>query len=156
MKAFRFPLEKVMEWRRTQLEMEEAGFRKQLAAMAELDAENRRLLESGNAAERQVRDWNPVAGSELEALGSFRLHVKMKETELAIPRADCHKELMRRKNAMLDARRRLRLLERLKERRLQEWRVEEAHELDSLAAESYLSRYSRSARQERKAAPRGL
>jgi hypothetical protein len=44
---------------------------------------------------------------------------------------------------MLEARRRCRLLERLKERRLTEWTAGRDHELEEIAAESYLARWSR-------------
>ena len=44
---------------------------------------------------------------------------------------------------MLEARRRCRLLERLKERRLAEWTAERDQELEEMAAETYLARWSR-------------
>ena len=143
MNSFQFPLQKVLDWRRTQLEMEEFQFRQQSAAMADLDRENAQLQEAGSTAERQVRVWNPVAGGELAALGSYRLHVRLKETELAVPRAECRKELGRRESVMLEARRRLRLLERLKERRLAEWCEARDKELDELASEAYLANWKR-------------
>ena len=43
---------------------------------------------------------------------------------------------------MLEARRRCRLLERLKERRLAEWTTARDHEVEEIAAESYLARWS--------------
>jgi hypothetical protein len=143
MNAFRFPLQKALEWRRTQLELEEVRFRQQSAEMADLDRTSAQLNAAGRTAEHRVRDWNPVAGGELAALGSYRLHVKLKETELAIPRAECRKELNRRENVMLEARRRLRLLERLRERRLEEWCAERDKELEELASEAYLAKWKR-------------
>jgi hypothetical protein len=139
MTAFRFPLEKVLEWRRTQLELEEIQYRRQIAALAELDRQRAEIDEAGKTAERQVREWNPLAGGELEALGAFRLHVKRKEQEMVAPRNECRKQLERQHALMLDARRRLRLLERLKERRLAEWRYARDKELEELASESYLA-----------------
>ena len=141
MTTFRFALQKVLDWRRTQLEVEEVQFRQQLARLAELDRTRARWSAQGASAEQQVREWKPVAGSELEALGSFRLHVKLKETELAIPRAQCRKELDRQQNVMLETRRRLRLLERLRERRQAEWVQAGNKELADLAAESYLAKW---------------
>ena len=44
---------------------------------------------------------------------------------------------------MLEARRRCRLLERLKERRLAEWTTARDRELDELASESYLAKWNR-------------
>jgi hypothetical protein len=143
MNPFRFPLQKVLDWRRTQLEMEETKFRRQAEALAGLDRASAQWNAAGNTAERQVRDWNPVAGGELAALGSYRLHVKLKETELVLPRAECRKELGRRQDAMLEARRRLRLLERLRERRLAEWCAARDKELEDLASEAYLAKWKR-------------
>lgn len=148
MNAFRFPLQRVLEWRRTQLEMEEIRFRQQAAALAEIDRISTEWRSAGQTAEREVRTWNPVAGRELAALGSFRLHAKLKETELAIPRAECRKELSLREAVMLESRRRLRLLERLRERRLLEWTTARDKELEELASESYLGKWKRRERAE--------
>jgi len=44
---------------------------------------------------------------------------------------------------VLEAQRRVRLLERLRERRFSEWEAELNRELEALAAESYLARWKR-------------
>jgi hypothetical protein len=43
---------------------------------------------------------------------------------------------------MLEARRHFRLLERLKQRRLEDWRLAGDKELEELASESYLARWT--------------
>ena len=83
MTPFRFRLEKVLTWRRMQLELEEIKFRQVSAAVVELDRA-RAALEN-------------------------------------------------------EARRHCRLLERLKERRLEEWEAAFARELEDLAADSHLA-----------------
>jgi len=143
MTSFRFPLEKVLAWRRTQLELEELQYRRQLASLAALDLEQAEIEEAGRTAERQVRSWNPLAGGELEALGDFRLHVKRKEQEMMASRAERRKQLERQHGLLLEARRRLRLLERLRERRYAEWRRARDQELEELAAESHLAKWNR-------------
>ena len=143
MTSFRFPLQKVLEWRRTQLELEEIQYRLQVSALAELDRQRAELEESAKTAERQVREWDPLAGGDLGALGGFRLHVQQREREMLVPRAECSKQLARQQGLMLEARRRLRLLERLKERRLSEWRSARDKELEGLASESYLAKWHR-------------
>jgi hypothetical protein len=143
MKSFRFPLEKVLEWRRTQLEMEEAEYRRRLAVVAELDRRRAEVEASRESAERQIRCWNPVAGGELDALGGFRLHVKRQEAELAATRSEGQKHAERQRTLMLEARRRVLLLERFEERRLQEWREARDRELEELASESYLAKWRR-------------
>ena len=143
MKSFRFPLEKALEWRRVQLELEEARYKQQVADLAGLDRRRAEIEASGIHAEVQVREWNPIAAGDLTALGNFRLRVKSQETEIARLRVESAKKLGEQQRVMLEARRRCSLLERLKERRLAEWTHERDRELDEIAAESYLARWSR-------------
>ena len=134
MKSFQFPLQKVLDWRRTEMALAEAHLERQLAALAELDRRRAELQAAGIRTESQVRQWRPVSGGDLAALGGFRLQIKVREQGLAARRAECQKELEKLQNAMLEARRRLRLLERLKERRLAEWRAAFDRELEEQAA----------------------
>jgi uncharacterized sporulation protein YeaH/YhbH (DUF444 family) len=141
--SFRFPLQKVLAWRQTQLEVEEAKFKRQAATLAELDRARAELEAAGIKSEVQVRGWSPLVGRDLAALGSYRLHVKMKKTEMGARRAECQEKLAAQQKAMLEARRRLRLLERLKDRRFQEWQSASNRELEGLAAESHLGQWKR-------------
>lgn len=143
MKTFRFPLEKALEWRRIQLELEEARYKQQVAALAGLDRQRAEVEASGIRAEIQVRGWNPIAAGELTALGNFRLCVKSQESEIARRRFEAAQKLAEQEKLMLEARRRCRLLERLKERRLTDWTAERDHEVEEIAAESYLARWNR-------------
>ena len=90
-----------------------------------------------------VRAWNPVASGDLEALGSFRLHIKAREMETAVPRNEARRRLAAQHAVMLEARRRVRLLEKLKERSLAEWRAGRDKELEDMASESYLAGWAR-------------
>ena len=142
MKAFHFPLQKALEWRRLELELEEARYKQQAAALAELDRQRAELEASGVRAEIQVREWNPVAASDLSALGGFRLRVRRDQDQLAKERQACVRKLAEQQKQMLEARRRCHLLERLKERRLAEWKAGCSREVEEIAAESYLARWS--------------
>ncbi len=142
MKAFHFPLEKALDWRRIQLEVEEVRYKQHVADLAGLDRRRAEVEASGIRAEIEVREWNPIAASDLSALGNFRLYVKAQESEIARRRFEAAQKLAEQQKLMLEARRRCRLLERLKERRLTEWSVERDHEIEEIAAESYLSRWS--------------
>ena len=139
MKAFRFPLEKALEWRRKQLELEQTRFRQQAAALAELDRSRAELEATAIRAEVQVRAWNPLAGTDLAALAGFRGFVEKQERTLAARRAECEHSLEVRKSAMLEARRRCRLLEKLRERKWAEWRAEADREAEQFAAECHLA-----------------
>jgi len=142
----RFRLDRVLEWRKTQLDLAEASFKQESAALAELD---RLLLDCDAAAVRaqsQVRSWASPTGADLAALDAFRLHLRARKAELARRRAAQFQTLKEREAAMLEARRRCRLLERLKERRAAEWAAEENRALEAAAAESYLAKWSRRTR----------
>jgi len=143
MKAFHFPLEKALDWRRTQLELEEARYKQQVAAVAGLDRQRAELEAAGIQAEIQVRQWHPITTGDLTALGDYRLFVKAREGEIARRRVEAAQKLAEQQKAMLQARRRLSLLERLKEKRLTEWTEERDREIEEIAAESYLARWSR-------------
>ena len=143
MTSFRFPLQKVLDWRRTQLELEEVRFKQQLMAVAELDRARAELEAAGIKAEIQVRGWSALAGGDRAALGSFRLDVKQKDSEIAARRVTCQKSLETQQGKMLEARRGCRLLERLKDRRLAEWTSARDHELEELASESFLAKWGR-------------
>ena len=140
---FRFPLQRVLGWRRTELEIEEIKFKRQAAALADLDRARAELEAAGVTAEVQVRDWSPLSGCDLAALGGFRLYVKMKEREIATRRVECQEKLDAQQRAMLEARRRCRLLERLKDRRFSEWDLAQNRESEQLAAESHLAQWFR-------------
>jgi hypothetical protein len=143
MKAFQFPLEKALDWRRVQLELEEARYKQQVAALAGLDRQRAEVEASGIRAEIEVREWRPIAAGDLTALGSFRQYVKSRESEIARLRFEAAQKLAEQQKVMLEARRRCRLLERLKEHRLTEWTAERDREVEEIAAESYLARWSR-------------
>jgi flagellar export protein FliJ len=143
MTSFRFRLEKVLDWRRQQMELEEARFKQQTAAVAGLDGACAALEAAGIRAELEVRTWSPLAGNDLAALAGFRLHTRRQEQEIARLRAEAQKKLEALQTTMLEARRRCRLLERLRERRLAEWQAACDRELEELAGESYLAGLAR-------------
>ena len=114
--------------------------------MAELDRARAAIEAAGVRAEIELRTQRSVPAVELEALGEFRLHVRRRRAR------NRHTESRRRcgtwrnaETAMLEARRRCRLLERLKERRLAEWTRERDRELEEVASESFLARWRQGA-----------
>ncbi len=143
MTAFRFRLDKVLAWRRMQLELAEGEFRRETAALAELDQASAELQARAVQTEAEVRAWSPVAGRDLAALGGFQLYVGRRAKQLAARRQEQARRVAEREQAMLEARRRCRLLERLRDRRLAEWQSGVQRELTQIAEESYLARFAR-------------
>ncbi len=143
MKAFRFPLEKVLDWRRSQLEIEQARFRREIAALAELERLTAECDLAAVNAEAGIRAAPAITGSDLAALAGFRTWTRARQSELAALRAGQLENIEKQRQAMLEAQRRCRLLERLRERERLQWRDAEQHALEELATESFLSGLSR-------------
>ena len=143
MTSFRFRLQRILEYRQTQLEIEEGKLRRQAAAVVELDRIRAGLEAAGIQAELQVREKEWLAGSDLGALAAFRAYIRRRERDLAAERAECVRKLDEQRSAVTEARRRCRLLERMKERRLAEWNAAYDRELEATAAESYLAQWGR-------------
>ena len=143
MTNFRFPLQKALDWRRRQLELEEAHFKQQSAALAELDRRRAENEAAGISAEVEVRQRGTVAGRDLAALDRFRLRVKSEEARIAQERVEAARVLAERHQSMLEARRRARLLDQLRERRLEAWESARDRELEEMAGESFLARWNR-------------
>jgi flagellar export protein FliJ len=146
MKSFQFRLEKVLDWRRTRLELEEANYRRHLTVLAEIDRQDADITASARQAEEQVRAWSPVNGLDLDALDSYRIHARGKRKELASTRAEAARRLAAQQALMLEERRKVRLLERLREHQLAEWRAALDKETEETAAESFLAHFARDCR----------
>jgi len=84
-----------------------------------------------------------IQAFELAALGSFCRQAKKRETQLREHWQMKQKSLEDQRKVVLAAQRRLRLVEKLRDRRLEEHRYEEARELEELASESYLAGFAR-------------
>jgi flagellar export protein FliJ len=151
MPRFRFRLGKVLGWRATQLELAQAGYQREREALAELDRSLAAWEAAGIRAELQVRGAGEVTGSELTALAGFRVFVRAKGAELLQRKAAQWKKLAAAEAALMEARRRCRLLERLQERQRAEWLAGEDAELEAAASDSFLAGWNRRKARERRA-----
>ena len=124
MKAFHFRLDRVLDWRRTELDLEESRLKQLHAAIALLDRERAALEAARDAAVRAVVSQDAVDGAELQALSSYRAAVRLQSARLVQKRREREAELVRQQQKLLEARRRMRLLENLKDRRRVEWNYE--------------------------------
>jgi flagellar export protein FliJ len=124
MKAFRFRLDRVLDWRRTELDLEESRLKQLHARIALLDRERAALEAARDAAVRALLSRDSVDGTELHSLSSYRAAVRLQSIRLAQQRREREAELARQQQKLLEARRRMRLLENLKDRRRVEWNYE--------------------------------
>ena len=141
MKAFRFRLEKVLAWRRTELEVEQYRTRQLALELEETERARAQLAVDRTAAERAVVGAASIDGAELASHAAYMARLSRKAQELQRQRAEQEQRLTEQHKRLMEARRRFRLLERLKARRQEEWLVEFNRELENFAAESHLARW---------------
>jgi flagellar biosynthesis chaperone FliJ len=145
MRAFAFPLRRVLEWRRTQLELEENKLRHLAASLEEMALAAVRLDLVKSRAEVAVRQAAVVEAGDLWALAAYRQRLMAELQALAERRVACEQQVAAQRQKVLEAQRQCRLLEKLEHCRHAEWRRAADREMEGLAAESFLARWNRPA-----------
>ena len=143
MAKFQFSLEKVLRWRSVELTAEEAKLKAFLqqqlhlqTQLAEVSSERSKLISS-------LGGMPDLRGDDLRTLTACGLRLRRTAENLAQQLLKVGRELARQRKRYSEAKRRVRLLEELKERRLTEWKYEEAALLEDLASESFLANWNR-------------
>jgi hypothetical protein len=142
MKKFQFPLAQAMEWRRTSLRLEEAKLEALYAELAGFQMRAAKLREAQTLAEKTLAEAASITGAELRQLDVFAQAAKLELVRLREAAANCQKRIAAQMDTVIHKRRDLRLLERLHERKLAEWKADFARELDKEAEELHLSKFS--------------
>ena len=131
MKTFQFRLARVLDWRRTELEMEETRLKQLRAAQAALDREKAELESARQNAGRSILARPSVDGAELQLLSGYNAAVKILGARLDEKRRAGEEAAAAQHQKLLAARRRLRLLENLRDRRLHEWKYETERQMEA-------------------------
>jgi flagellar export protein FliJ len=143
MKAFRFPLEKVLGWRHLQMRAEE----EKLAALQEQMEVLTRRANALAAAEMnsklEVLNAPAVQGSHLHALTAFQARVQKERAVLAVETVQCERRITIQRARLLKARKDYRVLEKLRERRKDAWTYSFNQETENAAADAHLSKLIR-------------
>jgi hypothetical protein len=140
---FQFSLEKVLRWRSVELTAEEA----KLKALVQEQLHLQTLL-AGVSAERSklissLGVMSDLRGDDLRTLTACGLRLRRNAENLAQQLLRCGRDLAKQRKSYSEAKRRVRLLEELRSRRLKEWKYQEAALLEELASESFLANWNR-------------
>jgi hypothetical protein len=145
MAQYHFPLEKVRRWRALELASEEAKLERMVSAQLQLQT-----LWANLSDERTRLDTSPATlpdlrGADLRVITACRLRLQRQATKLVRLLQDCDAQLVEQRKKYRLAKQRYRLLEELKARKLAEWRHQQDAELETLAGESFLAAWNRTA-----------
>jgi flagellar export protein FliJ len=143
MRQFQFRLERVLEWRRKKCRLEETRLAACVALVhaAEQKIESLRAERASIERELLLRDAIPAA--DFLNLSRYRLRADKEAIELAEERRRRVLAADGQRARVQQAQQRVKLLEKMRERRLEEHTAAANRELESLAAEAYLARWPR-------------
>jgi flagellar export protein FliJ len=143
MKKFQFPLDRVLDWRRTQARMEQIKLQRMLAELRQLELQAASVLGEREAAQRAVVQSSSSLGSELQAFSSYRTASAKRSAALERDRSASLERISAQREVLSRKERDVRLLEKLREDRLRQWVQEQDREIDQQAAESHLGRWGK-------------
>jgi hypothetical protein len=143
MKRFQFPLQRVFEWRSLQMRSAEEKLARLQEQQAGLVHRENSLRAAEVKAAMGLLKLPTMDGSDLQSLAAFQLRMRSQRAELHAARARCQAEIVQQRTRVLIARRDFRVLEKLKEKRLQSWIYLTDREIENTAADAYLARWAR-------------
>jgi hypothetical protein len=143
MAQFHFSLEKVLRWRSLQLAREQALLERLIQEQIRIQMLAAALGDERSKMKSTIGTLNDLRGDDLRAATAYGLRLRRQADTLAQVSARCERDLTIQKKKYNEAKRRLRLLEELRDRRLTIWRYEQGRELEELASESYLANWNR-------------
>ena len=143
MQNFRFSLDKVLSWRRTELQAEEARLAALFAERSRLDAARAQVCATRDTAGSRMLQAGTIDGTDLALLSGFLRRMENELIALDRQRVQSGEAILQQRARVVEFHRRVRLLEKLKDRRLGEWRLAWQRETDSLASETFLARWHR-------------
>lgn len=142
MQTFRFRLEKVLEWYTRQYELEERRLTACLAALVDAKAAIASLLTERLSIERDLLSRTSIPAQDFVALSLYRLGARKREMELNGVRDRCAAEVEAQRLKLQAADRRVRLLQKLRQRRVAEYTYAETRELEELASDAFFSKWA--------------
>jgi flagellar export protein FliJ len=143
MQRFRFRLDRVLEWRRKEYRVEETHLAASVAQVRVTEGKIERLRTERASIERELLLRAAIPAADFLNLGRYRLRADKEEIGLAEERRQRLLAAAERRARVQQAQQRVKLLEKMRERRLEEHTAAANLELESMAAEAYLARWSR-------------
>jgi flagellar export protein FliJ len=143
LKRFHFSLSEVLGFRRRQLEMEEAQLEALHSERRMLESEASRLEEEAARTRRSLMVTGSVESQDLVASDLYLRHLSAQKKRHAAGVADWQARASRQQQAIIAARLRVRLIEKLEERQLRKWKAAVDREQENLSSELYLARWKR-------------
>jgi flagellar export protein FliJ len=146
MQRFQFRLDRVLDWRRKQCGMEESRLAACLALVQDTDRKIEALRAERAAIDREVLTRRAIPAADFLNLGRYRTRAGKEELELGEERRQRLQSAAEQRVRVQQAQQRVKLLEKMRDRRLAEYTIAAGRELEEAAAEAFLVRWSQARR----------
>jgi flagellar export protein FliJ len=144
MKTFRFPLQRVLEYRELQMRTEEERLSAIQIQLADVLHRENALTAAQLNAEMNLLARPVVEAAEIRALSAFQLRIRSEKISLIAARRNLETQIAEQRKRLLKVRKDCKILENLKDRRKKAWTYLSDREIENTAAESYISNWARS------------
>lgn len=141
METFRFRLDRILLWYRSLADLEEARFAECHAHLCRGQEAMARLRAERQAIEHCVIRSATISPQDLAALDSYRMHTLRRESELTVEVRNREKAMEEQLAKLIAMQRRVKLLEKVRERRAEEHRYLTDRELEAVAADAYTAKW---------------
>jgi len=146
MQRFQFRLDRVLEWRRKKCRLEENRLAVCLASVRATERKIEQLRAERTSIDRELLARPAIPAADLHNLSHYRLRAKREEIEMAEERRQRMLSASEQRARVQRAQQGVKLLEKMRERRLEEHTALAGRELEQMAAEAYLARWTQSSR----------
>ena len=126
MNTFRFPLQRVLDYRRLQFQIAESECKRAGAKVHSIQAQRAALAYQKAETRKAFANLPEVLGSDLTALPGWYRWTEDEAGRLGRLEQIAAQELQKRRQGLVDAQRTVRLLEKLHDKRRAEWQAERA------------------------------
>ena len=146
MKAFRFHLARVLDLRESEAKAEESKLEQMYAIRARMEAERDTLIAGFERTATDIRSQRELHAPELMALDAYKTRVERETTQWATKLREQDAAIEKQRARVVEARARVRLMEKLRERRKAEWQAAADREMEELAADFSAAQWLRERR----------
>ena len=143
MTPFRFRLQHVLAVRQTQFQMAESECRRAEGRLRELEALHATLEATKSETRNSIARMPVVGGGTLQPLSGWFHWTEGEVVRLVKQEKVLAQELQKRRAVLVEAHRKVRLLEKLQAKGKVEWQAAFDREIEVIAADSFNSRYAR-------------
>jgi flagellar protein FliJ len=141
-KVFHFSLDRALHIRRAQFEVERVKYQRLERDREQLEAQVTAIqVEAAHARSAIVARTHLLPG-EISTMPDYLRGTKQRLSKLDELRKDLARRLQEQQRQLVEAERKVKLLEKLRTKRFGEWQTEMQKEQETFAADAYLARWT--------------